>query len=653
MEYRREIDGLRAIAVLPVILFHAGFKAFKGGFIGVDVFFVISGYLITTIILSDMNNGKFSIVTFYERRARRILPVLFFVMLCCLPFAWLWLMPNHLKDFSNSLTAVSAFSSNILFWQESGYFATGAELKPLLHTWSLSVEEQYYVLFPLFLMALWKLRKRLIFGALIVVGTISLIAAQWGAYNEPTTTFYLLPTRGWEIAIGALIAFYFLYKREQAEFISSHKIMSESFGSIGLALILFSIFAFNKTTPFPSVYALIPTVGTALIIMFSTQKTVVGRLLSTKVMVGIGLISYSTYLWHQPLFVFARHRSLTEPSVTLRLVLSISSIVLAYFSWRFVEVPFRDKKTFSRKKIFTFAVVGSVLFATTGLAGHITNGFGNRTNNKGLALDQIYEKVTINHGLDSVCEDKFTLSPKCRTSDEPEIVVWGDSFAMHLVQGIMASNPEAQIIQMTKTFCGPFFDVSPVNSINPVSWAKGCSEFNNSVHAWLKANKTVKYAVLSSPFSQYLWNNQLLIGDKLYDASIELATEQFIKTLDELTSMGITPVVFSPPPANGENIGECLVKAELFGKDLNYCSFSSDSINSISNRTGKFLDNIYKKYDVVFLDREICADGVCKASIASTFIYRDSVHLSRSGSALLGKRMDFYGLIVGKKQLDN
>ena len=156
MEYRREIDGLRAIAVLPVIFFHAGFKTFEGGFVGVDVFFVISGYLITTIILSDMNDGKFSIVTFYERRARRILPALFFVMLCCLPFAYFWLLPEHLKDFSQSLAAVSVFSSNILFWKESGYFGVASELKPLLHTWSLAVEEQYYVLFPLFLMALSK-----------------------------------------------------------------------------------------------------------------------------------------------------------------------------------------------------------------------------------------------------------------------------------------------------------------------------------------------------------------------------------------------------------------------------------------------------------------------------------------------------------------
>ena len=163
MKYRREIDGLRALAVVPVILFHAGFETFSGGFVGVDVFFVISGYLITTIILSELEQGKFSIGNFYERRTRRVIPMLFLVMLCCIPFAWFWLLPGDMIDFSQSLVAVSFFVSNILFWRESGYFDTAAELKPLLHTWSLAVEEQFYIIFPLFLIMFWRLGKRNIF----------------------------------------------------------------------------------------------------------------------------------------------------------------------------------------------------------------------------------------------------------------------------------------------------------------------------------------------------------------------------------------------------------------------------------------------------------------------------------------------------------
>ena len=211
MKYRAEIDGLRALAVLPVILFHAGFEWFSGGFVGVDVFFVISGYLITTIIISEMAEGKFSIANFYERRARRILPALFFVMAVSIPFAWLWLTPTDLANFGQSLVAVSTFSSNILFWLESGYFDTSAELKPLLHTWSLAVEEQYYILFPIFLMLTWRLGIKRILILLSIIFLISLGVAQYGAYHFPTATFFLLPTRGWELLVGVFAAFYLKY----------------------------------------------------------------------------------------------------------------------------------------------------------------------------------------------------------------------------------------------------------------------------------------------------------------------------------------------------------------------------------------------------------------------------------------------------------
>jgi peptidoglycan/LPS O-acetylase OafA/YrhL len=234
MIYRKEIDGLRALAVLPVILFHAGFELFSGGFIGVDVFFVISGYLITTIILAELEQGKFSLINFYERRARRILPALFLVMFVCIPFAWFWLLPSDMKDFSQSLVAVSFFASNILFWRESGYFDAAAELKPLLHTWSLAVEEQYYVLFPLFLMLFWKLGKRWILLTLGLAFLASLALAQWAAYAKPSAAFYLLPTRGWELLIGAFTAFY-LSQPKRKEF---GKTAGEVGGCLGLALIL-------------------------------------------------------------------------------------------------------------------------------------------------------------------------------------------------------------------------------------------------------------------------------------------------------------------------------------------------------------------------------------------------------------------------------
>ena len=218
MKHRKEIDGLRALAVLPVILFHAGFTTFSGGFVGVDIFFVISGYLITTIIVDEIEAGSFSLLNFYERRARRILPALFFVMLCTLPFAWFWMLPHELKSFSESLVAVPVFASNVLFYLTSDYFNTDTERMPLIHTWSLAVEEQYYVLFPLFLMLVWKLGKRWIISSLLLVAIVSALAAQWGSNTYPSFTFYLLPTRGFEILIGALISLFIKYRSSTISF---------------------------------------------------------------------------------------------------------------------------------------------------------------------------------------------------------------------------------------------------------------------------------------------------------------------------------------------------------------------------------------------------------------------------------------------------
>ena len=270
MKYRAEIDGLRALAVLPVILFHAGFEQFSGGFVGVDVFFVISGYLITTIIISEMAEGKFSIVNFYERRARRILPALFFVMAACLPFAWLWLTPNDLKDFGQSLVAVSTFSSNILFWFESGYFEGTAELKPLLHTWSLAVEEQFYIFFPLILIFFTKNNyfKNFVFVALCILFFSSLFYSEYNSSKNISSNFYLIYSRVWELMFGSIIAYVSL----KANYRSN--ITSKYFSSIGMILLISSVFLLDKTITHPSFYTLIPVLGVGMIILFTNNNSI-------------------------------------------------------------------------------------------------------------------------------------------------------------------------------------------------------------------------------------------------------------------------------------------------------------------------------------------------------------------------------------------
>jgi len=280
MLYRSEIDGLRAVAVVPVILFHAGVAGFSGGYVGVDVFFVISGYLITTIILNDLEAGRFSIARFYERRARRILPALSVVLLCCIPFAWLWMLPQELVAFGKSLVATMLFGSNVLFWKESGYFDPAVELKPLLHTWSLAIEEQYYLLFPVTLALIWRWRKSAVLPSLVFVILVSLAISEWGSRNAPSANFYLLPSRVWELLVGALTAFRFgnSYKR------------SHTLGLLGLGLIVCAVFFLDATTPMPSLWTLLPVIGTALILGFGRDATVVAKLLSIKPLVGLGLI---------------------------------------------------------------------------------------------------------------------------------------------------------------------------------------------------------------------------------------------------------------------------------------------------------------------------------------------------------------------------
>ena len=374
MQYRREIDGLRAVAVLPVVLFHAGVQGFGGGYVGVDVFFVISGYLITSIILAEQADGSFSLAGFYERRARRILPALFTVLLLCLPFAWLWMLPNLLQEFADSLVAVSTFVSNLFFMRLPGYFDSPAGLKPLLHTWSLAVEEQYYLFFPLFLLLCMRFARRLLVPALIAVALLSLALAQAGADTTQEGIFYFTPARVWELMLGALAALYHFPRG----FVVHRPLIAQPAALLGLALIVFSVVIFDHDTPWPSIDTLVPAAGTALVILFASEATLVGRLLSWRGLVFVGLISYSLYLWHQPLLAFARVRSIEEPGEALLLSLCLLALLLAILTWHFIERPLRDRRRFSRRSIFTAAAVMSAAFIVVGVVTSRAHGFANR-----------------------------------------------------------------------------------------------------------------------------------------------------------------------------------------------------------------------------------------------------------------------------------
>jgi peptidoglycan/LPS O-acetylase OafA/YrhL len=365
LKYRSEIDGLRAVAVSVVMFFHAGITGFSGGFVGVDIFFVISGYLITTVLIDDLENNRFSLFSFYERRARRILPALFLVSVICIPLALIWMLPHQLMDFSKSLIAVSLFLSNVLFWRQDDYFAAASDEKPLLHTWSLAIEEQYYLLFPICLMLLWRYGKAkigIVFAALILV---SLLISEWGWRNYSSANFYLAPSRIWELLCGSLVAIFI--NRNGAK-------VSNVVSLVGLAMILIAVFLYSNDTPHPSIYTLIPVLGTALVLMYGNRGSLVATLLYFPPLVGLGLISYSAYLWHQPLFAFARLASLNHPPDLTMLALIIISIALAFLSWKYVEQPFRNKYVVSRAGVVIFSLVGVSVLLLTGVLGLATNG---------------------------------------------------------------------------------------------------------------------------------------------------------------------------------------------------------------------------------------------------------------------------------------
>jgi peptidoglycan/LPS O-acetylase OafA/YrhL len=372
MQYRREIDGIRSLAVLPVILFHAGFDLFRGGYVGVDIFFVISGYLITGILLAELEAGRFSIAGFYERRARRILPALFTVILVCLPAAWLFMTPGQISDFGKSLVAVVLFVSNIFFWSQKGYFGPAEELKPLLHTWSLGVEEQYYLVFPLFLAVCWRFGRQRVFIAVVAIALVSLALSEYAAHAFQNANFYLTPTRAWELLAGSIAAF---IARDGLPRTAS-AVTANAITLTALAAVILPIFFYDSTTPFPGLTALLPVGGTTLLILFAGPDTMAGRLLGLKPLVGVGLISYSAYLWHQPLFAFARLRSLETPSLLVMGGLSLLSLGLAALSWRYVEQPFRKGGRLlpSRRPVFIASAVACL--AMVGIGFGVQSGGG-------------------------------------------------------------------------------------------------------------------------------------------------------------------------------------------------------------------------------------------------------------------------------------
>ncbi len=484
INYRAEVDGLRAIAVVPVVMFHAGIGLFAGGFVGVDVFFVISGYLITSIILADINKGSFSLLSFYERRARRILPALLFMAAICVPFAWFLMIPVDLKGFSDSLSSVTVYLSNFLFWRQSGYFEQAAELKPLLHTWSLAVEEQYYLFFPLSVMIIYRFCKNYLVHLLLLASVVSLFYADWASINRVSSNFYLLPSRIWELLAGAIAA-YIITKNLPLYKIAQGRLTSELGSFAGLLLIVLSIVTFTRELPFPSFYTIVPVLGTVLIVFCANSSNVVGRVLSLRPLVFLGLISYSTYLWHQPIFAFTRHYTLIEHSNLLQIVLIIVAVLLGFLSWKYVEQPFRNRKKYTNKKIWTLSFAVSAVLLVVGLVISKNDGFDSRLSENDKLLSTYLEYNYRPHFKAGTCfllpqKGDRVFAESCSGSlsaDNTRVLLWGESHAAALSSGLRGIY--SNLSQYTSSNCPPVTGV--YLSKNPQ-----CQQINETVISRIK-----------------------------------------------------------------------------------------------------------------------------------------------------------------------
>jgi peptidoglycan/LPS O-acetylase OafA/YrhL len=639
MKYRPEVDGLRALAVLPVVFFHAHFPFFDGGFIGVDVFFVISGYLITSILVEEIAERRFSLANFYERRARRILPALFLVIASSALAAPLFLDPTQFEDFGKSVAAVMFFVSNIFFWLQSGYFGTASETSPLLHTWSLAVEEQFYVLFPLLLLLIWRYARHhlwLIFGLLTF---LSLGLAEWGWRNAAVGNFYLLPSRGWELLIGGIVALAF-----RRDWFSVVPRQLRSLVSIASLVALSATFVlFDENTPHPSLITLIPVLATAGIIATASPDNPVGRFLSLKPLVTIGLLSYSYYLWHQPIFAFIKLSAPERFLPGLLFALTFVSLGIAYCSWKYCEQPFRNRNRTSRKKIFQFSAAGTVALTTVGIASAVFNeSIFARIYPKRFANYQIVKEATENADDTTVNRDchiwarKFTEDFReqfrsCSEKYGKAVFITGGSHGRDLYNAVARNSNYPFIASISRGYCRahPMLGRKPPYKCHYNDLLQFAAQNANRLSSIIYTQTPDK--LFATPF------------DKAQPEDLSITSiDQVVDYLDRLMNTSGVPVyivgmlpILNRPPASlslSEPIPEQL-SALVSDKNIELTRYVDSVFAKIAaERSIPYIPKINA------MDLDLRRDLFVDQKIT----YSDSRHLSTHGQKVLGKRLVDY-----------
>ena len=664
MQYRPEIDGLRAIAVGAVILYHAqitifGYQPFKGGFLGVDIFFVISGYLITSIILKELvTTGSFSFKHFYERRIRRILPALLFVMLVSLPFAWMYLLPSSFIDFSKSILYSLGFSSNFYFhYSGQQYGAESGLLKPFLHTWSLSVEEQYYILFPIVLLITFKYFRKYLVHILILGFVVSLGLADWTSRNYSSASFYFLHTRMWELLAGSLLAYFEITNGHR----SKNKILNLILPTIGLILIGHSILFFNDKIFHPSFYTLSPIIGVCLIIWFSNKDELITKILSTKLFVGIGLISYSLYLWHYPFFAIGREVYLFDEGIFEKLILGILIIVLSIFSYFFIEKQFRNRD-YNFKKIFLYILFSVLTLVIFNISAVLFKGYENRFDykfSKNLKLIEEKSQIIIKNLTGKEIYNKNIIFKS--NSSDLNIFLLGDSHAETLSYEIWKNFKDYYNINFS-LFSGCQFILN-LNRVNKKTLKpKSCTqklqekriEFVNSTknsivilfgRLPLILNEdrfnNFEYGFYEGNMDDFLQNNEKSLKTKLQRQ--EEIKAQYKKTIQQLSKNNHNIILVYPMPEVGVSVPKIL-KNFILNKNIELFSdgLFTTSYEIYKNRTKTSFelldsikgDNIYRVYphslfcDTVIKDR-------CVTHDKNNLFYRDDDHPSLKGAEMI------------------
>jgi peptidoglycan/LPS O-acetylase OafA/YrhL len=527
LKYRPEVDGLRAVAVLAVLFYHAGL-GFPGGFVGVDVFFVISGFLVTSLIFKDIHAGEFSYLKFMERRARRILPAALAMTIAVLIAGWFLLLPGAYEELGQSSLAQAFFSANIYFWRSIHYFARASEEVPLLHTWSLAVEEQFYFIAPVLFVLLHRLagKGRGLFAGMIALAfVVSFGVSTVGLYYSPGATFYLLPTRAWELLTGSIVALL------PSSCALRGKRPREIVAAVGFAAVLISIFGYKRSLPFPGPAALLPCVGTALVIWANGPLKdsttgplgLVGRLLAWRPVVFVGLISYSLYLWHWPLMAFTRYRMEGALSSTRGVVLIVLSFFLAVLSWRYIESPFRRKQVFaSRRAALSFGGAGLALAAVAGALIVRAQGFPVRMPPYVVNYETAAkERVPIdNRNADDVRRGNLKSLGAANADKRIDFLVWGDSHARTAEPALARLASELQLSGRTVTHSATapllgFFrkDAAGLNEAS--------LEFGQAVLDYVKANRIPRVFLIC------FWEPNVKVSPDKFSEAFEQTVQAF------------------------------------------------------------------------------------------------------------------------------